>query len=51
MNEKNIRKTEEFKTLRAEAREAIEAYAGGAGFEATVSRLAGVGRVMAIMLG
>lgn len=48
---KTIRKTEEFKTLRNEAREAIAAYSDGADFDATVARLAGVGRVMAILLG
>ena len=52
MNEKDIiRKTPEFKALRAEAREAIAAYADGADFEATISRLAGIGSVMELMLG
>ena len=46
-----IRKTAEFKALRTEAREAIVAYADGADFEATVARLAGIGRVMELMLG
>ena len=46
-----IRKTAEFKALRAEAREAIAAYADGADFEATISRLAGIGSVMELMLG
>lgn len=52
MNEKDIiRKTPEFKALRAEAREAIAAYADGADFEATITRLAGIGSVMELMLG
>lgn len=48
---KIIRKTEEFKALRAEAREAIAAFADGADFETTIARLAETGRVMAILLG
>ena len=46
-----IRKTAEFKELRDEARSALAAYADGADFDATVARLAGVGRVMEILLG
>ena len=46
-----IRKTAEFKELREEARSALAAYADGADFDETVARLAGVGRVMEILLG
>ena len=46
-----IRKTAAFKALRNQAREALAAYADGAEFDATVTRLAGIGRVMEIMLG
>ena len=46
-----IRKTAVFKALRNQAREALAAYADGADFDATVTRLAGIGRVMEIMLG
>ena len=46
-----IRKTAEFKELREEARSALAAYADGADFDVTVARLAGVGRVMEILLG
>ena len=46
-----IRKTAEFKELRDEARSALAAYADGADFDVTVARLAGVGRVMEILLG
>ena len=48
---KMIRKTEAFKALCAEAREAIEAYANGADFESVVARLAPVGETMAVLLG
>lgn len=48
---KAIRKTAEFKVLREEARAAVAAYADGADFNATIARLAEVGRVMEIMLG
>ena len=46
-----IRKTAEYRELRKEARSLLAAYADGADFDATVARLAGVGRVMEIMLG
>ena len=46
-----IRKTAAFKALRNQAREALAAYADGADFDFTIARLAGVGRVMEIMLG
>ena len=46
-----IRKTAAFKAVRNQAREALEAYADGADFDFAVARLAGVGRVMEIMLG
>ena len=46
-----IRKTAVFKALRNQARDALAAYADGADFDATVTRLAGIGRVMEIMLG
>ena len=46
-----IRKTAEFKELREEARSALAAYADGADIDATVAKLAGVGRVMEILLG
>ena len=45
-----IRKTAEFKALRAEAREAIAAYADGADFAFTLCRLADIGERMNIML-
>ena len=48
---KMIRNTEAFKALRAEAREAIEAYANGADFESVIARLAPVGETMAVLLG
>ena len=51
MIRKMIRKSGEFKSLREEAREAIVAYADGADFLFTVSRLAHVGRTMQLMLG
>ena len=41
-----IKKTPEFKALRAEAREAIAAYADGADFLFTISRLAAIGERM-----
>ena len=51
MNEKDIiRKTPEFKALRAEAREAIAAYEDGADFDFTISRLAAIGEKMTILL-
>ena len=46
-----IRKTAEFKELRDEARSALAAYADGADFDATVAKLAGVGRVIELILG
>ena len=45
-----IRTTAEFKALRAEAREAIAAYADGADFLFTISRLAAVGEEMEALL-
>ena len=45
-----IRKTPEFKSLRAEAREAIAAYADGADFLFTISRLAAIGEQMNVLL-
>jgi hypothetical protein len=45
-----IRKTPEFKSLRAQAREAIAAYAGGADFLFTISRLAAIGEEMEALL-
>ena len=50
MHEKIIRKTPEFKALRAEAREVIAAYADGADFDYVISRLAPIGEKMAILL-
>ena len=66
MHEKIIRKTPEFKALRAEAREVIAAYAdtdraatrrhsqsrsvGRADFDYVISRLAPIGEKMAILL-
>lgn len=46
-----IRKTPEFEALRAEAREAIAAYARGADFESVIARLAPVGETMSVLLG
>ena len=46
-----IRKTQEFKDLRARAREAIVAYEDGADFLFTISRLAAIGEKMNILLG
>ena len=46
-----IRKTPEFKALRAEAREAVAAYADGADFDFTICRLAVIGEKMDILLG
>jgi len=45
-----IRKTPEFKALRAEAREVIAAYEDGADFDYVISRLAPIGEKMAEML-
>ncbi len=45
-----MRKTPEFKALRAEAREALAAYADGADFDFTVIRLAEIGEQMEILL-
>lgn len=45
-----IRKTPEFKSLRAQAREAIAAYADGADFLFTISRLAAIGEEMEVLL-
>ena len=38
-----IRKTQEFKDLRAKAREAIAAFEDGADFDFTIDRLAAIG--------
>ena len=46
-----IRKTPEFKDLRAQAREAIAAYEDGADFDFTIARLAAIGEKMNILLG
>ena len=46
-----IRETAEFKALRGEAQAALAAYADGADFDFTIARLAGVGRMMELMLG
>ena len=48
--QKRIRRSDGFKALRQEARMAIAAYAEGTDFTTTVSRLAGVGRMMKLML-
>ena len=45
-----IKKTPEFKALRAEAREAIAASADGADFLFTISRLAAIGERMNALL-
>ena len=45
-----IRKTQEFKDLRAKAREAIAAYEDGADFDFTIDRLAAIGEKMNILL-
>ena len=45
-----IRRTAEFKALRAEAREAIAAYEDGADFLFTISRLAAIGEQMNVLL-
>ena len=45
-----IRRTPEFKTLRAEAREAIAAFEDGADFDFTIDRLAAIGEKMTILL-
>ena len=45
-----IRRTAEFKSLRAEAREAIAAYEDGADFLFTISRLAAIGEQMNVLL-
>ncbi len=45
-----MRATPEFKSLRAEAREAMTAYEDGADFDCTVSRLAEIGERMQILL-
>ena len=50
MNKNIIRKTPEFKALRAEAREVIAAYADGADFDYVISRLAPIGEKMAVLL-
>ena len=50
MTKNIIRKTPEFKALRAEAREVIAAYADGADFDYVISRLAPIGEKMAILL-
>ena len=46
-----IRKTQEFKDLRAKAREAIAAFEDGADFDFTIDRLAAIGAKMNILLG
>ena len=51
MHEKIIRKTPEFKALRAEAREVIAAYADGADFDYVIGRLAPIGEKMNELLG
>mgnify|MGYP003297047159 CR=1 FL=1 len=48
--DKLIKKTPEFKALRAQAREAIAAYADGADFDFTISRLAAIGEKMEILM-
>ena len=48
--QKLIRKSGEFRSLRKEARAAIAAFAEGTDFTTTVSRLAGVGQMMKLML-
>ena len=45
------RKTQEFKDLRAKAREAIAAFEDGADFDFTIDRLAAIGEKMNILLG
>ena len=45
-----IRKTPEFKALRAEQREVIAAYAAGAAFDYVSSRLAPIGAKMTTLL-
>ena len=45
-----IRKTPEFKDLRAQAQEAIADYADGADFDWTISRLATIGEKMTELL-
>ena len=45
-----IRKTPEFKALRAQAQEAIADYADGADFDWTISRLAPIGEKMTELL-
>ena len=46
-----IRKTQEFKDLRAKAREAVAAFEDGADFDFTIDRLAAIGEKMNILLG
>ena len=46
-----IRKTQEFKDLRAKAREAIAAFEDDADFDFTIDRLAAIGEKMNILLG
>ncbi len=46
-----IRKTKEFKELRAKAREAIAAFEDGADIDFTIDRLAAIGEKMNILLG
>ena len=50
MMKKMIRKTGAFKALRAEAQGIVAAYADGADFVYTVSRLAAIGEKMEMML-
>ena len=50
MAKNNVRKTPEFKALRAEAQEAIVAYMEGLGIDETVKRLAPVGAKMKELL-
>ena len=45
-----IRRTPEFRSLRAEAREAIAAFEDGADFDFTIDRLAAIGEKMTILL-
>ena len=50
MDKKIVRKTKEFKDLRAQAREAVAAFADGADFDVTIERLAPIGAKMREMM-
>ena len=50
MDKEKVRKTKAFKSLRAQAREAIAAYADGADFDVTIERLAPIGAKMREMM-